>query len=154
LNLANVVGNAAIVDAQAVGTIVNDDQIVIEPPARISIADVSLAEGNAGQTAFRFTVSLDRAESGPVTVTFSTANGSATAPRDYAAGSGTLTFAPGETVKTVTVQVNGDTTKEANETFSVDLADAAGNATIADRHALGTIVNDDHKRPRHLLTLC
>jgi hypothetical protein len=152
VNLASATGNATIADAQAVGTIVNDDQPVIEQAARISIADVSLAEGNSGQSAFRFSVSLDRAESAPVTVGFLTANGTATAPGDYTADSGTITFAPGDITKTVTVQVNGDTTKEANETFTVNLANAAGNATIADAQAVGTIVNDDRKHANHKRT--
>jgi Calx-beta domain len=126
---------------------------VIEQPSRISIADVRLAEGNTGQTAYRFAVSLDRAQSAPVTVDFSTADGTATAPGDYLAASGTVSFAPGETTKTVTVQFNGDTTKEPNETFAVNLANATGNATIADGHALGTIVNDDRKHAKHERTL-
>jgi hypothetical protein len=53
----------------------------------------------------------------------------------------------------VTVQVNGDTRKEANETFTVNLASAIGNATIADGHAIGTIVNDDRNRATHRRTL-
>jgi Calx-beta domain len=153
LNLANAVGTATIADAQGVGTIVNDDQVVIVPPSRISINDVTTAEGNAGQTAFRFTVSLDAAQPAPVTVDFTTADGTATAPGDYAATSGTLTFAPGEIAKTVTVQVNGDTRKESNETFTVNLSNAIGNATIADGHAVGTIVNDDRKRGSHKFAL-
>ena len=153
VNLANATGNATIADAQGVGTIVNDDQVVIVPPSRISINDVTTAEGNAGQTAFGFTVSLDGPQLVPVTVDFATADGTTTAPGDYAATSGTLTFAPGEIAKTVTVQVNGDRTKEPNETLSVNLSNAIGNATIADGHAVGTIVNDDRKRGSHKFAL-
>jgi hypothetical protein len=143
VNLANATGNATIADATGVGTIVNDDQPAT--PSRISVNDVSMAEGNAGQTTFRFSVSLDAAESAPVTVDFATADGTATAPSDYAANTGTVTFAPGETAKTVTVQVNGDTRKESNETFNLNLSNATGNATIADATGVGTIVNDDRK---------
>jgi Calx-beta domain len=153
VNLSNAVGNATIADAQGVGTIVDDDQVVIVPPSRISITDVTTAEGNAGQTAFRFTVSLDAAQSAPITVDFITADGTATAPVDYAATNGTLTFAPGEIAETVSVQVNGDTRKELNETFTVNLSNAIGNATIADGHAVGTIVNDDRKRGPHKFAL-
>jgi Calx-beta domain len=145
LNLANAVGNATIADAQGVGTIVNDDQVAPPPPSRISINDVTMTEGNAGQTAFAFTVSLDAPQLVPVTVDFATGDGTAIAPSDYAATSGTLTFAPGETAKAVTVQVNGDTSKEATETFNLNLANATGNATIADAQGVGTIVNDDRK---------
>jgi hypothetical protein len=116
------------------------------PPSRISIGDVRMAEGNAGQTAFRFTVSLDTAQSAPVTADFATANGTATAPSDYSATTGTVTFAPGETARKVTVQVNGDARKEPDETFRVNLSHAATNATIVDGHATGTIANDDRTR--------
>jgi hypothetical protein len=115
------------------------------PPSRISIGDVRTAEGNAGATAFRFTVSLDAAQSAPVTAGFATANGTAIAPSDYSASTGTVTFAPGETARTVTVQVKGDTRKEPDETFRVNLSHAAGNVTIADGHATGTIANDDRR---------
>jgi hypothetical protein len=149
VNLANVTGNATIVDAVGVGTIVNDDQPVTQPPSHVSINDVSMAEGNTAHTPFRFTVSLDQPQSAPVTIDFATANGTALAPSDYAATSGTVTFAPGETAKAVTVQVNGDRHREANETFSVNLSHATGNATIVDGHAAGTIVNDDGRHPWH-----
>ncbi len=54
-----------------------------------------------------------------------------------------MTFAPGDTSKTVTVQVNGDTAVEPNETFNVNLSNATGNATILDGTGVGTITNDD-----------
>ncbi|HEX6711855.1 MAG TPA: Calx-beta domain-containing protein [Thermoleophilaceae bacterium] len=153
VNLSNVVGNATIADATGVGTIVNDDGPVIVPPSRISIGDVSMAEGNAGQTAFRATVSLDAAQPTPVAVDFATADGTASAASDYAANTGTVTFAPGETAKTVTVQVNGDTVREPNESFAVNLSNVVGNATIADGTAVDTIVNDDRRRRRHKFSL-
>src|SRR5262249_41687553 len=78
----------------------------------------------------------------PVTVDWATADGSATAGSDYTAASGTLTFAPGETSKTFTVAVIGDTTDEPNETFLVNLSNAA-NATISDGQGVGTITADD-----------
>src|SRR5207248_2549666 len=74
---------------------------------------------------------------------YATADGTATAPSDYAAlTTTTLTFAPGETSKPVTVDVNGDTTYEHAETFSVNLSNPS-NATVADAQGLGTITNDD-----------
>jgi hypothetical protein len=113
------------------------------PPSNITINDVSMAEGNSGTTAFNFTVSMDAAQAAPVTVDFATADGTATQPSDYASSSGTVTFAPGVTTQPVTVQVNGDTAVEPNETFNVNLSNATGNAAITDAQGVGTIVNDD-----------
>jgi hypothetical protein len=141
VNLSLPTGGATIADATGVGTIVNDDAA---PLPLLSINDVSHAEGDSGATAFLFTVSLSAASTAPVSVTVASANGTATtADSDYVAVPATLlTFAAGETSKTVTVQVNGDSTVEANETFTVNLSAASG-ATIADASGLGTIVNDD-----------
>ena len=109
----------------------------------LKITDRSLAEGNTGTTAFSFTVTLLPASTGPVTVNYATANGTATAGSDYAAVPSTLlTFAPGQTSKTVTVNVAGDTIKEPNETFTVNLSSAVG-ATIFDAQGVGTVLNDD-----------
>ncbi len=116
------------------------------PPAAptVSISDVSLNEGNAGTSNFTFTVSLSAASGSSVTVAYQTADGTATAPTDYSAVAlpTTLTFNGGETSKTITIPVNGDTTNEPNETFFVNLLNANG-ATIADNQAIGTINNDD-----------
>ena len=109
----------------------------------VSIGDVSLTEGNIGTGTALFTVSLSPASSQPVTVAFATADGSATTSgSDYQAASGTLSFAPGETSKTIGVLVNGDTVIEPNETFTVSLSSAVG-ASIGDGQATGTITNDD-----------
>jgi Ca2+-binding RTX toxin-like protein len=108
----------------------------------ISIDDVSAAEGNAATTSFDFTVSLSSASSQTVTVAYATADDTATQPSDYTAVGATLTFTPGQTSKTVSVSVNGDTTVEPDETFFVNLS-AATNATIADAQGVGTIQNDD-----------
>jgi hypothetical protein len=90
-----------------------------------------------------FTVTLSAAYDVPVTVRFATADGTATgASNDYAAASGTLTFAPGETTKTITIAVKGDRKKEADETFFVNLAGAT-NALIEDGQGIGTILDDD-----------
>jgi hypothetical protein len=79
-----------------------------------------------------------------VTVNFRTANGTATAGQDYDAQSGTLTVAPGETSKTITIVVRGDKKREADETFFVDLAGALG-ALILDGRGGGTILDDDQR---------
>ncbi|HKV10568.1 MAG TPA: Calx-beta domain-containing protein [Thermoanaerobaculia bacterium] len=108
----------------------------------LGIDTVELPEGNAGTRAFVFTVSLSAASAAPVTVQFSTRNGTAQAGSDYVALTGTLTFAPGELTKAITIQVNGDTQQEEVEVFFVDLTNASG-ATIADSEGLGRIFNDD-----------
>ena len=108
----------------------------------ISIGNVSLNEGNSGTTAFNFTVSLTAATTQTVTVNYATADGTAIAPTDYQTASGTLTFAPGEISKTATVLVNGDTTIEPTETFTVNLSGAV-NGTILGGTGTGTIITDD-----------
>ena len=110
--------------------------------ATLAISDVSLVEGNQGIVNAVFTVTLSEPAAGTVTVNYGTADGTAQASRDYEAAAGTLTFAPGETSKTITVAVKGDTQVEANETFFVNLS-AAVNADIGDSQGLGTIFNDD-----------
>ena len=104
---------------------------------------MTLAEGNSGTTAATFIVSLSQAAFSPVTVTYATANGTATAGSDYTAvAASTLTFPPGTTSVPVTVNVTGDTATEPNETFLVNLTQPTG-ATIADGQAVGTITNDE-----------
>ena len=110
----------------------------------MSISDVSQNEGNSGTTAFTFTVSLSDTPIDPVTVVYSTANGTALAGSDYVPIAGTtLTFPVGVSALSVTVPVLGDTVREANETFYVNLANPSANALIIDGQGLGTIVNDD-----------
>ena len=137
LNLSSPSG-ATLADGAAVGTILTDDVIV----PRITIADATVKEGDSGTRNLAFTVSLSEATSGPVTVTYATANGTAKAGEDYIAQTGTLTFAAGETSKVINVAVMGDTVIEGNETLKINLATPAG-GKIADGGAIGTIVNDD-----------
>jgi hypothetical protein len=127
--------NAEIADAQATGTIVNDD-------TAISIDDVSVAEGNSGTTNAVFTVSLAHASTLQITVTYATADGTATQPGDYTATAGSLSFDPGETQKTISVPVAGDRLDEPNEAFAVNLASPV-NGKLADSQGIGTITDDD-----------
>jgi Calx-beta domain-containing protein/von Willebrand factor type A domain-containing protein len=110
----------------------------------LSINDVTVNEGSGGAPVpATFTVSLLGGTSpNPVTVHYATANGTATAPADYQAASGDVTFAPGETAKPVTVLVNPDTVDEPNETFTVTLSAPVG-AGLVDPAGIGTIVDDD-----------
>jgi hypothetical protein len=127
--------NAGISDAEGIGTILNDDP-------QISIDDVSLTEGDSGETNFTFTISIAELIALDVNVDFATADDSSVAADDYTAISGTATITAGATSITVTVKVQGDTTVEPDETFFVNLSNPV-NATIADNQGLGTINNDD-----------
>lgn len=115
-------------------------------PPTLAVSDATVVEGNSGTTQLSFTVSLSKAATGPVTVDYATADGTATAGQDYLAKTGTLTFAAGETSKTIQVTVNGDAVVEANEALALTLSRATG-ATIADGSATGTISNDDTAGP-------
>lgn len=139
VNLSNP-ANSSISDSQGMGTIKNDDP-------NMKISDVSANEGNSGTTAFNFTVTLSSAQATPVTVNYYTLDGTASPPSDYTSTTGTLTFAPGETSKTITVLVNGDTTVEGNETFTVNLWGQTAGVLMADSQGVGTIVNDDTAPP-------
>ena len=109
----------------------------------VSVADASAREGTDANAAF--TVSLSRAftTAGPrVTVDYATADGTATAGADYTATSGTLTFAAGETTKTVNVPILDDSHDEGSETFTLRLSNVRG-GRLGDGVATGTIVNTD-----------
>ena len=119
----------------------NESRARIAGPAVLSVADAEAHEGEA--TAVEFAVTLSRAPSRPVTVDYATADGTATAGEDYTATSGTLTFAAGETSKTVSVPLLDDAIDEGRETFTLRLSNAQG-AHIEDGEATGTIVNTDN----------
>jgi len=139
LGLESPSGGAVLGDPiNAIVTILNDD----ETPS-VSINNISTAEGDTGTTAFTFTISLSGQTSQPVDVSYSTADGTATGPGDYAPIQPTsVTFDPGQTSKQVTVFVNGDYDNEANETFFLNLSNALG-ATIGNGQGQGLILNDD-----------
>ncbi|MDZ7953731.1 Calx-beta domain-containing protein [Nostoc sp. DedQUE09] len=133
--------NAAIADSLGVGNIIDDDN---QPT--ITISDVSIIEGDTGTTTnANFTISLSNPSSQQVTVNYNTSDGTAqVADSDYNSASGTITFNPGETSKTLSIGVIGDNKAETNETFSVNLLGAT-NAAIADSLGIATIINDDNQ---------
>src|SRR4051794_10199777 len=112
------------------------------PTPALSINDVSQAEGDAGTTNFNFTVSLSSpAQTGGVSFTVNTADGSATAPSDYTAiVNGVGSIPDGSSSTQVTVQVNGDVATEPNETFLVNISGVTG-AGVTDAQGQGTITN-------------
>src|SRR5919198_2305754 len=97
----------------------------------LAVNDVMVTEGDSGTKDAVFTVSLSAPASGPVSVDYLTEDGSASAPGDYEAASGALTFAPGEVSKQVVVTVVGDTLDEPHEQFTLVLSNPSG-ATLAD----------------------
>jgi hypothetical protein len=115
-------------------------------PPSLSMASPSTAEGNGGTTPLSFHVTLSHAATKAVSVKYATSDGTATAPSDYVATSGTLTFNPGETAKTIAVPIVGDTQLEQDEDFTLTLAGAV-NATLDNDTATGTITNDDTASP-------
>lgn len=129
---------ATIADATGVGTIDNDDAL---PGA--SVSDTQVTEGNDGTTQLTFNVTLDRPSATTVTVSYATADATATiADGDYDSASGVVTFTPGVTLQTVTVVVHGDVRFEGDETVSLVLSSPVG-ATLNDASGSGTIANDD-----------
>ena len=117
----------------ATGTINDDDGT-----STLSVANASATEGSS----VSFTVSLLPASGQQVTVRYATSGGTATSGTDFTAASGTLTFAPNETSKTVSVPTTEDTDTEADETFTLTLSSPT-NATLGDDTATGTINDND-----------
>lgn len=133
--------NAVIADGEGIGTIENDDEPTLVP---ITIRDVTEFEGTGANSIFSFEVLLLETPIAPVTVDFSTMNGSALAGLDFQQDfAGTLMFAPGETRQTIDIEVFGDAFEEFNETFTMQLSNPSLNAQILDGTAQGLIVDDD-----------
>ncbi len=139
------VGFEGNVDALTVGVNSVNKTFDFEPaPPTISIGDATVTEGNSSTTTATFTITQSVVSTLDTTVTINTADGTATtADNDYQAiVNGTATIPAGQLSTTVTVNVNGDTNVEGNETFTVNLSNSV-NAAIDDSQGLGTINNDD-----------
>ncbi|MCW9679409.1 hypothetical protein FJR41_001010, partial [Dolichospermum planctonicum UHCC 0167] len=119
-------------------TIADNDAI-----PQVSINDLTITEGNSGTRNANFIVSLSNPSSQTISVNYQTVDDEATtANNDYVATTGTITFTPGQTTKTLPITVNGDTVGEANEAFTVLLTNAV-NATLLKNEGIGIIRNDD-----------
>lgn len=147
------VGGNGVTAGAAASLLIMGQQLILRVAPAVSVGDVTLPEPTApasGTTISyaQFPVTLSEVLPGSVTVSYTTVDGTAAAPGDYTALSGTLTFAPGERRKTVAVAVKSDALSEGPETFSLNLsspsgvavADASGVATINAPSAAGTIV--------------
>lgn len=114
---------------------------------RFSINDASVVEGNPGDhNVATFTVTLTPPAAIESTIDYTTGNGTAVAPDDYALTSGTLTFAPGESTKTITVPIVGDLLREGDETFTLNLSNAVGGG-ITRPQGTGTIFDEEANTP-------
>lgn len=109
-------------------------------PYGLTVADVEVTEGDAGQTLMTFTLHLDRVATDYLTVQYETTGGTATPNDDYVPLGGVVNFVPGQSVATVTVEVLGDHDYEPNETVQLHFT---GVSLASDETATGTIVNDD-----------
>ena len=132
-------------DSRADQTETNEDdniQAVAIDIGGLVVDDVTVLEGDVDTSLVQFTVTRVGFATETTTVNYATAAGTAISGTDYTATSGTLTFAPGETTKTITVEVLGDMDVERDETFSLVLSDAVGSG-IADGQGIATIQKDD-----------
>ncbi|MEK7687944.1 MAG: Calx-beta domain-containing protein, partial [Pseudomonadota bacterium] len=131
---------ASILDGSATGTIVDDDAAL-----SITAAGADAVEGDAGTTAFTFTVTRTGDTTRPATASWAV-SGPAVNGADFAGGtlpSGTVTLGIGETSKTITLHVAGDTQLEGDESFTVILSDPGPGTSLGTASATGVIHNDD-----------
>lgn len=143
------VGGDGVAAGAAVSLVISGQQLLMRVERAVSVGDVSVAEPSSGISYATFRVTLSHASAQTVTVNFATADGTATsAAGDYAPLSGTVTFSPGETTKTIAVAVKSDTASEGAETFGLNLsapsnaalADAAGVASITQPSTAGSVI--------------
>jgi autotransporter-associated beta strand protein len=142
------VGGDGVAAGTAASLLISGQQLVMRVERAVSVGDVTVAEPSSGISYATFHVTLSSASVQTVTVNFATADGTAAAPGDYTPLNGTVTFAPGETAKTVAVAVKSDAVSESSETFSLNLsspsnvaiADGTGVATVTQPVAAGTVL--------------
>ncbi|OYV03368.1 MAG: hypothetical protein CFE26_21295, partial [Verrucomicrobiales bacterium VVV1] len=146
VNLSNASAGAGIADGIGAGTIKDDG--TGSPPGGPSdndaptLAIAGPVSVNEAAGTLTYTVTLSNAASGPITVAYNAASGTATAGTDFSSAAGTLTFAPGVTSQTFTVAITNDTTFEGAENYTVNLSAPTGGATIA-TGTVTTTINDD-----------
>lgn len=131
----STLANADPGDSTATGTVQNDDV------PSVSIGSVAITETDASQTV-GFPVTLSNPSTRTITVEYATADDTAKAGSDFTAASGTVTFAPGETAKSIGVEILGDTVAEQGEAFAVTLSAPAA-ATLGTAIGIGGITDDD-----------
>jgi DNA-binding beta-propeller fold protein YncE len=134
-----------------------DDPVVASPNSVLAPAGLALdaqgrllITGRSSNSVARYdrgvTATLSAASATPVSVNYATSAVSATAGADYTEQAGTITFAPGQTSRLILLATHDDVQLESNETFSVQLSNPTGGATIGTGSATATIVDDDSMR--------
>jgi len=145
VKLFNAVGAAIDVDT-AEATIINDDAVLSIAPST-GDPTYSLPEGNSGSTPFTFIVTRTGSTARTSSASWQAVGSGLfpASPDDFVGGnfpSGTVSFAPGQTIQIITVNVAGDTQPEEDESFTVTIFNPV-NATISNATARGIILNDD-----------
>lgn len=144
LNLSNPSGSATISDAQGVGTINDNDSA--NPCTGVSFTIASNAAVTEGTNSV-FTITKTGSTSNSCSVDYATANGSAGAPGDYTAASGTRTFTAAQTSQTVSVTTVDDSTVESAETFTMSLSNPTGGSTVGTPGSATATINDNDSAP-------
>lgn len=133
--------NAMLSKGQGIGTIQDNDPLPV-----LTISNVTITETDRAPQTMLFTVNLSAVSGKTVSVNYATMDQTAVAGRDYTAKSGTLTFTPGQTSKTISITILTDVIAEPTETFAVKLS-AAVNATLGVSQGIGTILDNDPAGP-------
>ncbi|POF43391.1 hypothetical protein B0D71_00830 [Pseudomonas laurylsulfativorans] len=141
LRLSGASTNALIGDTETTATIVDNDAPT--PTPRVSVSDFVIDEETREAS---FAITLDNAGTQVVTLNYATQNGTALAGSDYVATSGALSFAVGETAKTVKVGLVNDSLAELSERFNLVLSALTGGATTVDAVGTATIHENDATR--------
>ncbi|MEC4984265.1 MAG: Calx-beta domain-containing protein [Oscillatoria sp. PMC 1068.18] len=131
--------NADLSQESAVATISDDDSI-----PRLAVSDATIIEGDSNNSTAEFTLSLSLSSTQPVRVEYATGDDTATANNDYLPVRDTLIFAPGETRKTVAVEIVNDNQQETSETFNLNILSFT-NSLLTNRQGIATINDDDER---------
>lgn len=134
-NLSAPTNGAVLADGSALVTLIDDDAA----PA-FTVNDPTVAENGSSLT---FTVTKSGTTALTHGLSYASADGSATAAADYTGVSSTLSFAPADATKTITVSLLDDSTYEGNEAFTIGLSGATNGATIADSSGQGTLTENE-----------
>jgi Calx-beta domain len=139
LNLSSPTGGAFVTTPSTTVIIQDNDS----KPQVFAAPTLRLTEGDSGTKNAAITVTLSNPSVQVVTLDFVTSNGTATSGNDYVAASGIVTVPALATSATINIPINGDTTVEPDETFSIALSNPKNIETLFTTNITVTIANDD-----------